>query len=132
MLFFSFTCLNLENVAVRKTAYSSDIYNEHEARNAIDGNLAQALDDGSCFHALPDINAFWEVDLGGKFLIDHVTIYNRRNIYKCLLHSIASFFFSTPENNFGRIMVWRTSVRLYVRMYVRLSVSHIYFRSLTG
>jgi thiol-activated cytolysin len=67
-------------MALGKPAYQSSTHFGSVADRAVDGNLSQSTTDNSCFHTQYDTNAYWEVDLGEKVFIDHVTIYTRENL----------------------------------------------------
>ncbi|XP_053376415.1 pentraxin fusion protein-like [Mercenaria mercenaria] len=69
-----------ENLALGKKAYQSSDLHKGFADKAVDGGLSQTFSDGSCTHTNDDANSYWEVDLGKHFFIDHVTIYNRRDV----------------------------------------------------
>ena len=78
------------NVGYRKTAWQSPEWQEYwsktyPARLALDGNTDPDLDQNSCSHptASSGTDAWWMVDLGDKYRIDSVTIYNRK---KCSLN----------------------------------------------
>ncbi|XP_053379429.1 fucolectin-like [Mercenaria mercenaria] len=64
----------LENLALNKEAYET---HGATAGRAVDGGLSQYYPHGSCTHTSSDANIYWEVNLGSKIFIDHVTIYNR-------------------------------------------------------
>ena len=73
------------NVGFGKTAWQSpgrDEYwsSKYPARLALDGNIDPDLNHNSCAHptAPSGTNAWWMVDLGDKYRIDRVIIYNRK------------------------------------------------------
>ncbi|XP_060567410.1 fucolectin-like [Ruditapes philippinarum] len=67
----------LVNLALNKTARQSDVQGGRFAALAVDGGLSQHMMAGSCTHTSARADAFWEVDLGKAYFINHVIIYNR-------------------------------------------------------
>ncbi|XP_060567409.1 fucolectin-6-like [Ruditapes philippinarum] len=67
----------LVNLALNKNARQSDVQGGRYAALAVDGGLSQHMGDNSCTHTTARADAFWEVDLGRAYFIDHVIIYNR-------------------------------------------------------
>ncbi|KAL4239802.1 hypothetical protein ACF0H5_000605 [Mactra antiquata] len=68
----------ISNVALRKSAFQSSTLEPYVASNAVDGNINGNIGAGSCMHTngmSPD--TYWEVDLGGVYVIDNVVLYNR-------------------------------------------------------
>jgi hypothetical protein len=79
-LCFVINCINnfnLVNLALNKTARQSDVQGGRFAALAVDGGLSQHMMAGSCTHTSARADAFWEVDLGKAYFINHVIIYNR-------------------------------------------------------
>ncbi|XP_060571300.1 uncharacterized protein LOC132729539 isoform X1 [Ruditapes philippinarum] len=70
----------LENKAHGKQAYMSSTGGDKVAERAVDGDVSQDAADNSCFLTKTETNAYWEVDLGDKMFIDHVTLYSRKNV----------------------------------------------------
>ena len=73
------------NVGYRKTAWQSPRgreywSNKYPARLALDGNTDSDLEHNSCAHptTLDGTDAWWMVDLGDKYRIYSVIIYNRK------------------------------------------------------
>lgn len=86
----------LTNMALGKQAYQTDSY----VRNGHVNSPSNAVDNDttSCSH--PDTHdTRWEVDLGQKSLIDHVTIYNRQEARKPFL-STYSIVVTSKLSNF--------------------------------
>ncbi|XP_060571304.1 uncharacterized protein LOC132729544 isoform X1 [Ruditapes philippinarum] len=70
----------LENKALGKQAFMSSTGGDKVADRAVDGDVSQDSADNSCFLTKNETNAYWEVDLGDKMFIDHVTLYSRKNV----------------------------------------------------
>jgi putative heme-binding domain-containing protein len=69
---------NGQNVARKGKASQINTANGGEAARAIDGNTSGRWADGGQTHTQEGVNnPWWEVDLGGEFPIETVTIYNR-------------------------------------------------------
>ncbi|XP_077989192.1 uncharacterized protein LOC144443540 [Glandiceps talaboti] len=67
----------LTNVAKGKQAAQSSNYGDAYAGRAVDGNANSAWSGGSCSHTNSDQNAWWRVDLGKEYPVDHVIVTNR-------------------------------------------------------
>lgn len=67
----------ISNVARGKTATQSSTYGGAAASRAIDGNTNGNFNAGSVTHTNPDANAYWQVDLGQKFFVVSVDVFNR-------------------------------------------------------
>ena len=69
------------NVALGKAAsQSSTAYDYGGAERAVDGNtypVWQSNDTNSITHTTTETRAWWEVDLGGDFHLDHLQLYDR-------------------------------------------------------
>ena len=66
------------------------------AELAVDGGMSQYFIDGSCTLTESKADAFWEVNLGNLYIIDHVTVFAR--IDSCcgttiILITIVQFYF---------------------------------------
>jgi len=75
------------NIAVGKESYQSSIYQEmpsiYGPQHANDGNTNAFLfvtNDVSCAHTeVNTLPCWWAVDLGQKYVIDSISIYNRQD-----------------------------------------------------
>lgn len=89
ILFFS------ENVALNKKANQSSTQNKglifkngicqtgeilFSANLAVDGNIDQQVERFSCMQTQKEKNPFWEVDLGKKYNISQIRIYNMNSM----------------------------------------------------
>lgn len=98
--------VNFENVALNKKAKQSSTQNKglifkngtcqtgdilFSANLAVDGNINQQVERFSCMQTQKEMNPFWEVDLGKKYNISQIRIYN--------MNSMRTFYF-------GRISVF--------------------------
>ena len=83
------------NLAYRKRAKMSSQYSgRYSAAKAVDGNL------NTLAHSRGQNNPWWQVDLGRKYLIQRVQIYNRRNCCgMCLSNLISMFILITNDYN---------------------------------
>ncbi|XP_033747960.1 uncharacterized protein LOC117332978 [Pecten maximus] len=67
---------NLADIALNKPATQSSVRSEGVAGRAVDGNLNPHY--SGCTHTHDtDNNPWWQVDLGGVYSIDHVSVQNR-------------------------------------------------------
>ena len=86
-LYMHFVFVSSENVGYNKTAHQSgEKLNEwsigNPASRAVDGNTDPDLEHHHhCAHPMDSAgtNAWWMVDLGQKYSINRVVIYNRKN-----------------------------------------------------
>ena len=75
------------NIAVGKESYQSSIYYEitskYGPQSANDGKtnaFLSATEDASCAHTKAStLSCWWAVDLGQKYVIDSISIYNRQD-----------------------------------------------------
>ena len=75
------------NIAVGKESYQSSIYegkpSKYGPQSANDGNtnaFVYATKDASCAHTKVNTPPYWwAVDLGQKYVIDSISIYNRQD-----------------------------------------------------
>lgn len=90
--------LNYENIALNKTATQSSTYGfstlltntsckdtafQFSASLAVDGNTDQQHERKACSHTKSERNSKWTVDLGKKYNISQIRIYNRNlNMYR--------------------------------------------------
>lgn len=65
------------NVALGKPARQSSVFDFSIANRANDGDINGRSDAGSIMHTEGDNQAYWEVDLGKNYLIEHVKLFNR-------------------------------------------------------
>ncbi len=73
------------NLALDKTATQSSTY-KGDATKAIDGNTTSQfdplnLDKNTVSHTKFELSPFWEVDLGGDFVMNEILIYKRMDPY---------------------------------------------------
>ena len=71
-----------DNIALGKPARQSSNWDFGAANRANDGDINGRLDAGSISHTNGDNQAFWEVDLGKKYLIETIKVYNRTDGYQ--------------------------------------------------
>ena len=69
-------CFILE-VARGKHAVQSSIVFRGVAEKAVDGNINPSYLNGSCTHTNVEENPWWRVDLGTRYDVTAVTVYNR-------------------------------------------------------
>jgi hypothetical protein len=72
-----------ENLATRGTAKQSSTYGSSHASKAVDGNINQNWEEGSCSHtAIRQTEAWWRLDIGQRANIYNIVIYgNCRKYY---------------------------------------------------
>ncbi|ETW10154.1 hypothetical protein H310_00524 [Aphanomyces invadans] len=63
------------NLAIRKRARQSSVYNEQDAALAVDGNRSGPLH--TCIHTQYDDHPWWEVDLGQPSVLERIKVWNR-------------------------------------------------------
>jgi hypothetical protein len=69
-----------ENLARRGTAKQSSSYGSYYASKALDGNINQNWEGGSCGHtAIRQTTAWWRLDIGQRANIYNIVIYSRKN-----------------------------------------------------
>ena len=69
-----------ENLARRGTAKQSSNYGSYNASKALDGNIDQNWEGGSCGHtAIHQTTAWWRLDIGQQANIYNIVIYYRKN-----------------------------------------------------
>ncbi|XP_053392100.1 fucolectin-like [Mercenaria mercenaria] len=88
----------MENVALRQKAYQTNIYQGLDASRAVDRGSSYSHYSGSCAHTYSTANAYWEVDLGRKYFIDHVTIFNRQDWISDRLRDVELYVGLTKSN----------------------------------
>jgi len=87
----------------KRTAQGPDTYHSlATADKAVDGNISDSVDSGSCAYTTYSNYSWWKVDLGRPYLLSGIKIYNRErssnflftikiivatciNVYKALL-----------------------------------------------
>lgn len=69
--------MDLENIALNKTASQSSTLNGAGPERAVDGNIDGDYGKGSVTHTNSDEKAWWMVDLGGLYDISQVQVFNR-------------------------------------------------------
>ncbi|KAL4239323.1 hypothetical protein ACF0H5_000140 [Mactra antiquata] len=68
----------VSNVALGKSAFQSSTLESYVASNAVDGNINGNIGASSCMHTEGmSLDTYWEVDLGGVYVIVNVVLYNR-------------------------------------------------------
>ncbi|XP_077868714.1 uncharacterized protein LOC144359426 [Saccoglossus kowalevskii] len=68
----------VENVALMKTATQSSLFSPYIlAERAVDGDIIPNFNIGTCILTEKEQNAWWKVDLGGKYTVYEVAIVNR-------------------------------------------------------
>jgi hypothetical protein len=65
---------------------------------ANDGNTDGAYFNNSVSHTLEEYQPYWEVDLGGSYLIDTLELFNRTDCCKDRLRDLFVFFSDSPMN----------------------------------
>ncbi|XP_060074995.1 fucolectin-3-like [Ylistrum balloti] len=68
---------NLANIAFNKSATQSSTSHYGFAERAVDGNLDPRYSKRSCSHTKQEDVAWWQVDFGGIYTIEQVSIQNR-------------------------------------------------------
>ena len=87
------------DVATDGTATQSSLWGEgFEAANAIDGNQGGDYPDDPVSHTQSELEAWWEVDLGGVFSVDGVNLFNRTD---CCEDRLADFDILIGDAPFG-------------------------------
>ncbi|RED94621.1 putative secreted protein (Por secretion system target) [Marinoscillum furvescens DSM 4134] len=76
--------LALQGSATQSTSRANDGF----ASNAIDGDTNGVFASGSVSHTTTQDNPWWQVDLGGKYFIDRLIIYNRTD---CCSNRLSNF-----------------------------------------
>ena len=71
-----------KNIAKVKSTSQSSYYKGLASSTAVDGNM------DSVTHTNKDSKAWWEVNLGGKYLIDFIKVYNRKD---CCTDRLSNF-----------------------------------------
>ncbi|MBC7774037.1 MAG: discoidin domain-containing protein [Phycisphaerae bacterium] len=71
-----------DNVALGKPARQSSSWDFSSANRANDGDINGRQEGGSISHTNGDNQPYWEVDLGKKYLIEKVKVYNRTDGYQ--------------------------------------------------
>jgi len=85
------------NLALGRTAtQSSTLLGAPSARVAVDGITDGNFFDGSVTATNPDINAWWQVDLGASAAVSSVVIYNRTDCCSSRLSDYWVFVSNTP------------------------------------
>jgi len=84
------------NVAVGKTASQSSTGWDGSADRAVDGNTDGDYANGSVTHTQYDVNAWWQVDLGGSYQIDAIEIWDRTDAMPDRLDDFYIFISDTP------------------------------------
>lgn len=90
---FQFT---VGNIAFGKYATQSSTDHGGIASRAIDGNTSGIWSQGSVTHTVNESNPWWEVDLGGRYDIDEIIIYNRTN---CCMDRLSNFTVSIRDGS---------------------------------
>ncbi len=85
------SCSSLENVALGKaTTMSSGPWPGLPAEKGVNGNTSGAMSaDRNGFHTWQELNAWWEVDLGGIFDIAEVRLWNRGDCCQSRIQNVA-------------------------------------------
>jgi len=84
-----------DNLALRKPAKMSSLYQDNVASWAVDGSRNGKMDALSCTHTYRELGAWWQVDLQDLYLIKHVIISNRDNAkceLECVTHLKSNIF----------------------------------------
>ena len=69
-----------ENLATRGTAKQSSTYGSSHASKAVDGNINQNWEEGSCSHtATRQPTAWWRLDIEQRANIYNIVIYYKEN-----------------------------------------------------
>ncbi len=75
------------NLALEKQTRQSSLFGPGYSGNAVDGNIGQIFDydaweQNSVTHTQPELNPWWEVDLGDTHKIKEVVIFKRSDAYE--------------------------------------------------
>jgi hypothetical protein len=92
------TDANLINVALGKSATQSSTTYKGDAGRAVDGNTDGVYTNNSVTHTAYELNAWWEVDLGDLFYIDHLEVWNRTDL--CCKDRMARFYIFISDEPF--------------------------------
>jgi len=87
----------LTNIALSGTASQSSTYGNGVASLAIDGNTNGSSPwVADLQHTTNEDNPWWEVDLGGEYSIDKITVFNRSDGLQSRLNNFYLFVSDTP------------------------------------
>ena len=67
--------LDSSNLALKKPAFQSSLYEDNYPSLAVDGNYGTNYE--QCSHTGYDTGAWWAVDLGQEYFVSEVVITNR-------------------------------------------------------
>lgn len=96
------------NIAAGKAVKQSSTMGVYAARLAVDGNINGDFANGSVTHTDQDVNAWFEIDLGGTESIDAITIWNRTDGASDRLSNYWVFISDTPFNPYETASVLKT------------------------
>ncbi len=89
----------LTNIALNKPVLQSSTQYKGVPARAVDGNTNGNWNDGSVTHTYNDVNAWWEVDLGGIYNIETIEIWNRTN--SCCKTRLSDFYVFASNEPFS-------------------------------
>lgn len=87
----------LDNVAKGKAAKQASVGWGGKPERAVDGNIRGNYHDNSVTHTSGNYQDWWEVDLGGRFPIESITIYNRTD---CCSARLSDFYVLVSDKPF--------------------------------
>ncbi|MBG43242.1 MAG: hypothetical protein CL530_04670 [Aequorivita sp.] len=94
-----------ENLALGKKTRQSSTHEFGVSNRANDGVTEGHWGNGSVSHTQGESRPFWEVDLGKKFLVDEVKLYNRTDSYSDRLNNFNIWVTNRPfDQTTGRIV----------------------------
>jgi hypothetical protein len=76
-------------VAIGRPATQSSTYSTASANLAVDGNTNGNFGSGSVSHTNSTTNAWWQVDLGARYALTNITLWNRTD---CCSDRLANFY----------------------------------------
>jgi hypothetical protein len=86
------------NLALGKPATQSSTLANAGASNAVDGNTDGSFYNGSVTHTNPELNAWWQVDLGTSATINSIVIWNRTD---CCSDRLSNYYVFVSNVPFG-------------------------------
>ena len=89
----------IQNIALGKPARQSTTAFGGDASRAVDGNTSGQWGAGSVTHTEDERYAWWEVDLGAIYELDHIVIWNRED---CCWERLQNFIIHTSKMPFKR------------------------------
>ena len=88
-----------DNVALNKSASQSSTGNGGSANRAVDGNRGGVYNDNSVTHTISGSDPWWRVDLGAKYDLTHLRIYNRTDCCSARLDGAKVYVGNVDSND---------------------------------